>query len=96
MVLKAICSFRPLYQMLDAELILRVDGQASFQHLLGSRALALLIFPWFPFAFERLSSHFGAGGCLKIVGRGPARPSSHFKMSTAEWVKSIYLVLLFT
>ena len=51
---------------------------------LGS-PLAFLAFAGFSFVFERLSNHFLVGGLLEMVGKGPAQPPNHFKISSDCW-----------
>ena len=44
----------------------------------------IYIYILFSFVFGRFSNHFLVGGLLKMVGRGPARPPSHLRMSSVE------------
>jgi hypothetical protein len=65
-------------------LLVWLDRAPSNYFLVGGvfPPLAFLFFPRFPFVFEGLSNHVLFGGRLKIVGRSPAQPPSHFKMSS--------------
>ena len=48
----------------------------------GFPPLAFLFFPKSPFVFDVLSNHVWVEGCLKMVGKGPAKPTNFSKMSS--------------